>query len=59
MPRLRNKALLKLGVVKVPIFQGLMWVLVLFLDELQSKHWYTCMLSTRSPMERSLSFQPS
>lgn len=59
MPCLTNKALLKLRVVKVPIFQGLMWVLFSFLDELQSKYWYTCMLSIRSPTEMSLSFQPS
>lgn len=29
-----------------------------FLSELQSKHWYTCILYTKLPMKRTLCFQP-
>ena len=55
---LTYKALSKLTVVKAPIFQCVVCILFSFLSELQSKHWYACILYTKSPIKRILCFQP-
>lgn len=62
--RLETKACLtyeafsNMTVVKVPISQQLVCTLFSFLSELQSKHWYACILYTKLPMKRILCFQP-
>lgn len=58
MTCLTYKALSNLTVVKVPAFWCLMWLLFSFSNELQSKHWSACILYVKSPMEKSLPFQP-
>lgn len=55
---LTYKALSNLTVVKVPISQCLGCILFSFLRELQSKHWYACILHMKSPVKRTLYFQP-
>lgn len=56
---LTYKAFSNMPLVKVPISQHLVCALFSFLSELQSKHWYACLLYTKLPMKRTFCFQPS